>query len=46
MSNQQDKLGSEAHKRLMRRMIAMLQGRIALAIVGREKCSFDILEIS
>ena len=43
MSNQADKLGSEEHKQLMRRTIRMLQEEFKIAIVGREKHSFDIL---
>lgn len=45
MESQSDKAGSEDHKRLMRKTIKMLQDRLQLAIVGREKHSFDILAL-
>ena len=45
MANQADKLGSEEHKRLMRKAIQILQEQFRIAIVGREKHSFDILGV-
>ena len=43
MANQADKLGSEEHKQLMRKVIRNLQDELQIAVVGREKHSFDIL---
>lgn len=45
MANQPDKQGSEEHKQLMRKTIAMLQDKLVLAVISKEKHSFDILGI-